>query len=135
MLVDRRRTQLLDGRAVKRLAQFCSMRVEQELDTVLIRLHGEFDLTCEEPFREELASALDEDTTSLVLDLCALIFIDSCGLRMLVTLDRATSEDGLDFTVLCGEGNVRQVLRKTGLDGLLRVIGPSGAVPASDSPV
>ena len=111
------------------------MRVEQQLDTMLIRLHGEFDLTCEEPFREELAGALDVNTTTLVLDLRALKFIDSCGLRMLVTLDRATSEDGLDFTVLCGEGHVRQVLRNSGLDGVLPVVGPSGVVPASDTPV
>lgn len=126
---------MLDDRAAKRLAQLCSMRVEQQLDTVLIRLHGEFDLTCEEPFREELAGALDANTTTLVLDMRALTFIDSCGLRMLVTLDRATSEDGLDFTVLCGEGHVRGVLRETGLDGVLPVVGPSGVVPASDTPV
>jgi anti-anti-sigma factor len=127
--------QLLDGRGAKRLAQLCSMRVEQQFDTVLIRLHGEFDLTCEEPFREELVHALREETTTLVIDLCALTFMDSTGLRMLVTLNRATSKDGLDFTVLCGEGNVRQVLRETGLDGVLPVVGPSGAIPVSDSPV
>jgi anti-anti-sigma factor len=127
--------QLLDDRAAKRLAQMCSMRVEQQLDTVLIRLDGEFDLTCEEPFRDELARSLEEETATLVLDLRALTFMDSVGLRMLVTLDRATSEDGLDFTVLCGEGHVRGVLRETGLDGVLRIVDPSGAVPASDSPV
>jgi anti-anti-sigma factor len=126
---------LLDDRAPKRLAQLCSMRVEQQLDTVHIRLHGEFDLTCEEPFHEELACALDEDTTTLVLDLCALTFLDSAGLLMLVKLNGATSEDGLDFTVLCGQGHVRQVLRETGLDGVLRVVGPAGAVPAADSPI
>jgi anti-sigma B factor antagonist/stage II sporulation protein AA (anti-sigma F factor antagonist) len=127
--------QLLDDRTAKRLAQLCSMRVEQQLNTVLIRLHGEFDLSCEEPFREELARALDEDTTSLVLDLRALTFMDSVGLRTLVTINRATSDDGLDFTVLCGEGHVRRVLRETGLDGVLPVVDPSGTVPASDSPV
>ena len=111
------------------------MRVEQQLGAVLIRLHGEFDLSCEEPFRQALACALDKDTTSLVLDLCALTFIDSAGLLMLVTLDAASREDGLDFTVLCDEGHVRQVLRAAGLDGVLRVLGPSGAVPNSDSPV
>jgi anti-anti-sigma factor len=126
---------LLDGRAPKRLAQLCSMRVERQLDTVLIHLHGEFDLTCEEPFSDELARALEEKTTSLVLDMCALTFIDSVGLRMLVTLNRSTSEQGLDFTVLCREGHIRWVLRETGLDGVLPVVDPGGTVPASDSPV
>ena len=126
---------MLDDRAAKRLAQLCSMRVEQHLDGVLIGLHGEFDLTCEEPFCEELARALEEETTTLVLDLRALTFMDSVGLRMLVTLNKATSEDGLDYTVICGEGYVRQLLRETGLDGVLPVVDPYGSVPASDSPV
>jgi anti-sigma B factor antagonist len=125
----------LDDRAAKRLAQLCSMRVEQQLDTVLVGLHGEFDLTCEQPFCEELACALEEETTTLVLDLRALTFMDSVGLRMLVTLNMATSEDGLDYTVICGDGYVRQLLRDTGLDGVLPVIDPYGSVPASDSPV
>src|SRR5437879_12470259 len=108
--------QLLHDRAAKRLAQLCSMRVEQQLDTVLIRLHGEFDLTCEEPFREELAHALEEETTTLLLDLCALSFIYSVGLAMLVALNRATSEDGLDLAVRCGEGNVRRLPKEAGHD-------------------
>jgi anti-sigma B factor antagonist len=126
---------LLDDRADKRLAQLCSMRVEQQLDTVLIALHGEFDVTCEEPFCRELASALEEETTALVVDLRKLTFMDSVGLRMLVTLNMATSEDGLDYTVICGEGYVRQVLRETGLDGVLPVVDPYGSVHASDSPI
>jgi anti-anti-sigma factor len=81
------------------------MRVEQQLDTVLIRLHGEFDLTCEEPFREELAGALDANTTTLVLDLRALTFIDSCGLRMLVTLDRRPART--DWTSRCSPARGR----------------------------
>ena len=81
------------------------------------------------------ARALDEDSTSLVLDLCALTFMDSVGLRTLVTINRATSENDLDFTVLCGEGHVRRVLRETGLDGVLPVVDPSGTFPGSDSPV
>src|SRR4051794_13099834 len=105
---------LLDGRAPKRLAQLCSMRVERQLDTVLIHLHGEFDLTCEEPFSDELVRAREEKTTSIVLDMCALTFTDSVGLGMLVTLNTSTSEKGLDFTLLCGEGHVRRVLRETG---------------------
>ena len=44
-------------------------------------------------------------------------------------------EAAFDFTVLCGNGQVRRVLRESGLDGVLAVVDPSGAVPASDSPV
>ena len=126
---------MLDDRAPKRLAQLCSMYVERQFDTVLIRLHGEFDLTCEEPFDAELAPVLAEDTPAIVLDLCGLRFIDSVGLQVLVKLNRVTGEAGHDFTVFCGEGHVRSVLSKTGLDGVLTIVDASGPVPASDSPV
>jgi anti-anti-sigma factor len=110
------------------------MRVERHFYTVLISLHGEFDCSCERPFREELGGALDK-AKALVLDLHALKFIYSPGLRMLLALDRTARDDGLDFTVLCGSGGVRHVLRDTGLDGLLPIVDDAGAVPASDSPV
>ena len=126
---------MLDDRTAKRLAQLCSVRVKRGLDTVMIHLQGEFDLSCERPFLEELGSVLDEQTTALVLDLRALKFIDSTGLGMLVKLDASARDDGLDFTLLCGEGGVRRVLRETGLDGVLPLVGPSGRVPHSDAPI
>jgi anti-anti-sigma factor len=128
------RRQVLDERGAKRLSQLCSMRVERHFYTVVISLHGEFDHGCERPFREELGSALDE-AKALVLDLHALEFIDSPGLRMLLAMDRTARDGGLEFTVLCGTGGVRRILRETGLDGLLPIVDDAGAVPASDSPV
>jgi anti-anti-sigma factor len=111
------------------------MGIEWHFDMLLISLHGEFDRGCEQPFREQLGRALDEQATSLVLDLHALKFIDSPGLRMLLTLHGEACDDGLDFAVLCGSGGVRGVLRETGLDGLLPTFDDAGAVPASDSPI
>jgi anti-anti-sigma factor len=126
---------VLDERGAKRLSQLCSIKVERYFDTVLISLHGEFDCGCERPFRDELGGALHEQATALVVDLRALKFIDSPGLRMLLALHAATRDDGQHFTILCGSGGVRHVLRETGLDGLLPIVDDAGAVPASDSPV
>jgi anti-sigma B factor antagonist len=116
------------------LAKYCSLHAERHLDTTIIRLAGEFDLACEERFHEELANVL-YGAGSFVLDLRGLEFIDSTGLRILVQLDASARGDEFDFTVLCGDGQVRRVLRESGLDGVLPVVDPLGAVPASDSPV
>jgi anti-anti-sigma factor len=114
----------------------CSVRTEQDLEVLLVRLYGELDLTCDEPFQAELESALDDATGTLVLDLRGLTFIDSAGLRMLIVLDGQATELGLELVVLCGEGTVRGVLRETGLDGVLPVADHrTGVVPTSDSPV
>jgi anti-sigma B factor antagonist len=111
------------------------MESERRLDTTLIRLSGEFDISCEEAFLEELGGVLDSATSTLIVDLRALDFMDSTGLRVLVSLDNLARSDGFDFTVLCGNGRVRRVLRETGLDRLLPVVDPSDVVPATDASV
>jgi anti-anti-sigma factor len=112
------------------------MRSERNLATTIVRLAGEFDLTCREPFEEEVGRVLDADTRIFILDLRGLEFIDSTGLAQLVELDAVARSDGFDFTILCGEGLVRRVLRETGLEGMLPIADPRGGiVPPSDSPV
>lgn len=113
----------------------CRMESERRGPTALIRLFGEFDLSCERPFEEELSEALDDLTSHLILDLCDLDFIDSVGLRILLSLENRSRDEDFALVVLCGDGQVRQVLRQTGLDGLLPLVDPAGIVPASDSPV
>lgn len=126
---------LEDDWSSTRLGQLCSMRVERTLETVLIRLHGEFDLGCVERFREEFVGVVEPETKVLVMDLRGLEFIDSTGLQTLITLNTRTSKVGLDYKVLCGDGAVRRVLSETGLDGVLPVVGDFSAVPRSDSPI
>jgi anti-anti-sigma factor len=104
---------------------------DRSFDSIVIHLSGEFDLSCTEAFFEELGRTLDSETSTLILDLQALRFIDSTGLRMLLSLDELAKSDGLDFTVFCREGAVRRVLSQTGLDGVLPIVDPSGFVPAN----
>jgi anti-sigma B factor antagonist len=123
-----------DGRPGTQLSNVCSIEAEQHLDTSIVRLHGEFDLAAEHQFVDELDSLLDREMATLVLDLRGLTFMDSTGLRMLVSLYNRTDEDGIDFAVLCEHGVVRNVLRETGLDRVLPVVDPPGPVPTSGSP-
>jgi anti-anti-sigma factor len=117
------------------LTSCCSLRVERHFDTATIWLSGEFDVACGRRFQEELGLALDASVETFVVDLRGLEFIDSTGLRMLLQIDAVSSFEGFDFVVLCGNGQVRRVLRESGLDGTLPVVDPSGSVPASDSPI
>lgn len=118
-----------------RLSNHCLMRFERSLVTTIIRLSGDFDLACDAGFQDQLEGVLDDRVERLVLDLRGLEFIDSVGLRALVQIDARARDDGFDFEVLCSDGQVREVLRLTGLDGVLSLIDQDGAVPASDSPV
>jgi stage II sporulation protein AA (anti-sigma F factor antagonist) len=131
---NRRRPTLDDDRA-STLANRCSMRIEHGFGVCVIRLYGEFDLFCERAFHEELEATLDDRVETLVMDLRGLEFMDSSGLLMLVEIDNLSSQKGFELSVLCGHGLVRQLLRETGLDGILPLVDASGTVPASESPV
>jgi anti-sigma B factor antagonist len=115
--------------------QLCRMVTEQAAGKSIVRLYGEFDLSCEQAFNEELAQVVEGDPSALIIDVRRLEFIDSTGLRALLSLHKLAREDGFDFTLLCGDGIVRRVLRETGLDGVLPLVDTSGAVPVSDPPV
>jgi anti-sigma B factor antagonist len=121
---------------VIQLGKYCSMRSERHVGTTIVRLAGEFDLACKEPFQEELSLVLDRETVIFILDLRGLQFMDSTGLGTLVELDGLARRDGFEFTILCDQGLVRRALQETGLDGMLPVADPyGGLLPPSDSPV
>ena len=111
------------------LAKNCSLRIERNLDTVTIWLAGEFDAGCKDRFQEELRSVLDSLVGRLILDLRGLRFIDSTGLGLLVQIDAAARDDGLDFVVFCGNGAVRRVLSETGLTAYCRSWTPLARCP------
>ena len=105
------------------LSTVCSFDATRSQDKLTLRLRGEFDLSCEQRFQEELGLQMDNTVSRLVVDLRALTFIDSTGLRMLLSLDAIARSDGFDFAVLCEtEGLVRMVLRETGLDRVLPIV-------------
>ena len=118
-----------------RLSQVCSVEAERGPDSAVLRLHGEFDLSSDKRFGDELAVVLADEPGTLVVDLRGLTFMDSTGLRVLVSLHNLSDQEGFDYAVLCENGSVRRVLHETGLDDILPVIDPSGAVPATDSAV
>jgi anti-anti-sigma factor len=108
----------------RRLSRFCSISTERDADAALIRLTGEFDLSCEDGLHAEVARITAWQPNALVVDLGDVTFIDSRGLRMLLELDAAARRDGFELTLVRVDGQVRSSLRITGLDLLLPLAEP-----------
>ena len=89
------------------------VRSEREGEALIIELVGELDLDGAPRLEEALREAEASDAASIVVDLSALDFIDSTGLRLLVMA--AERCDGGRFSLLRGPKQVHRVFEITDL--------------------
>jgi len=85
-------------------------------------LHGELDLASAELFHSEFERADIGAAPMVVLDLEGLQFVDSTGLRMILSAHERASERGQEFAITPGSPQVRRLLTITRVGEHLRVI-------------
>jgi anti-sigma B factor antagonist len=93
-----------------------SWSVEERGPIVRLRLEGELDLSSAGDVESELKRIEGRKPKSVVLDLRAVKFIDSTGLRMVVTADDRAREGGWRFSIVPGPEAVQRVFRITRLE-------------------
>ena len=86
-------------------------------DTVVVVPEGEIDLATVDTVQAELDMAAGE-SARVVLDLRAVTFIDSAGIRLVLEAMRALRE----FAVVPGGPEVSRVFRLVGLDERVRIV-------------
>ena len=90
----------------------------------MMSLRGELDLASAPLLQAELDSSQIASASMLVLDLEELTFIDSTGLRVLLTAYEHSRERGQEFAVTQGSPQVQRLLSITGVGEHLRIIAP-----------
>jgi anti-sigma B factor antagonist len=101
--------------------------VQRRDDVAVVQPRGELDLATVETLR----GTLDVGSAArLVLDLRALSFIDSTGLRLLVELHQRAQGDGFELTLIAPPDPIDRPIRLCGLDAALPF---AAAVDAIDS--
>ena len=87
---------------------------QREGATTTVVCDGELDVqTCPE-FDTALTDALDDDSRTVVLDLRALAFLDSTGLRSILRARTRARGDGKRFELLRPAGSAQRVLDISG---------------------
>jgi anti-sigma B factor antagonist len=93
-------------------------------------LTGELDIASSETLEKQLAAVEDTSPEALVLDLRAVEFIDSTGLRTLIAADERARSAGRRLLIARGPGAVERLLVVTQLDQRLELIDDPDSVNA-----
>jgi len=94
---------------------------EQE-DRAHVTLRGELDLSTAEKVERELHRIEQTGTKLVVLDLSALTFLDSTGLRLIVGADQRARQSDRRLAVVRGPATVQRVFTITKLDERLEMV-------------
>src|SRR3954464_14442527 len=93
-------------------------------------LSGEFDLAAVPGFEDRIAKVEEGTPSALVIDLTALEFMDSSGLRALVAADDRARRAGRRLAIVPGPPAVRRVFEITQLDQRLDLVEDASSVSA-----
>jgi anti-sigma B factor antagonist len=93
-----------------------SLQTYQEPDSVRVAVSGELDLSSALTFEEEIRHIEDcSEAPLLVLDLRALKFMDSTGLRLILSAHARAMKHGRKLVIVQGGEAVRRIFRITGV--------------------
>jgi anti-anti-sigma factor len=87
--------------------------------------HGEIDLASVGVLDSKLRELRDTGFDHLVLDLREVTFMDSTGLRLILSWDQEASAEGVDFELIRGAPIVQRLFDVTGIGARLRFVEPT----------
>ena len=90
--------------------------VEPHRDRVVVRLSGEFDLLAVTDVEKAIGALVDVGFRQVCVDLRALTFMDSSGLRVLMAADHSLRSVGGQLLLTRGSKPVDRLLGLTGTD-------------------
>ena len=95
------------------------MRSQRDGDVHTITLSGELDLAGAGDVQAELERVEATDAGSITIDLSGLTFMDSTGVRLLISAQARSRADAGRLTLRRGPAAVQRVLELSGVDVLL----------------
>lgn len=104
------------------------LTVEPREDGVLV-VAGELSLAEAPILERHLSEALATATSTVVVDLAGVEFIDSTGLSVLVRAQQQASERGVEFGVQNPRAQAHRLLSLTGLEERLTIAAPPAPRP------
>jgi anti-sigma B factor antagonist len=98
-----------------------SVEVQRRSDAAVVAMKGDLDIATEAQATTQLEQAMD-GCSVLIADLRELAFLDSTGVRVLLSVHLRAQEQGLKFGVVRGDGMVARLLEVTRISDRFPVV-------------
>ena len=108
--------------------EILDVRTEDRNGLVHVALVGELDLSTVAKVQEELRRVEASSPATVVVDLSKLTFLDSTGLRCIVTADERAREEGRRMVIVRGPDAVQRVFAITRLEERLEMVDDAGSI-------
>ena len=108
--------------------EILEVRTDDRNGLVHVALVGELDLSTVAKVQEELRRVEATSPPTLVMDLSKLTFLDSTGLRCIITADERAREEGRRVVIVRGPDPVQRVFAITRLEERLEMVDDAAAV-------
>ena len=108
--------------------EILDVETEDRNGLVHVALKGELDLSTVGKVQDELRRVEADEPPVVVLDLSRLTFLDSTGLRCLVTADERARDAGRRVVIVRGPEPVQRVFTITRLEERLEMVDDASAV-------
>ena len=108
-----------------------SLETREEGDAVRIAVAGELDLSSALTFDEEVRRAEERNPRALILDLRRLRFLDSTGLRLIMSAQARARTRGRRLAIVQGGDPVKRLFRLAGVNRRLDIVDDPSAVAGS----
>ena len=105
-----------------------SLETREEGQQVRIALDGELDLSSALTFDEEIRRAEERKPDTLVIDLSGLKFLDSTGLRLIMSAQSRARTRGRRLAIVQGSDPIRRLFRLAGVHRRLEIVEHPSAV-------
>ena len=99
-----------------------NINIEQDGNTIVARLTGRLDTAAAAEITPEIQKLAEQADKHIILDCSALEYISSSGLRLFLTLRKASAADGGKLQVSNISADIRQVFMMTGFISLFEII-------------
>ncbi|MDX6681190.1 MAG: anti-sigma factor antagonist [Solirubrobacteraceae bacterium] len=100
----------------------CDVACDDDVERIV--LEGELDLATVAAVQAALREPLDPGIERRVLDLRGLTFMDSTGLRTILSANRAARREGWSLQIVAGPPAVQRIFEICGVADVLRFVDP-----------